>query len=170
MNESNAPTLKLPRDVEVDPRRETIEQLLQHDRRLLWEGGTIKVAHVPFTSSLIQALAGARRDECLERGFERMQRLLDAEKKGLLAVHEKKGTQLVARISRLLIIPDECGERFYRNCEELIFHHADRVLGLRVTVPYQKFGSDLFGSDALAKAVLVSDRKAAAAVLFSLVS
>lgn len=161
--------LKLPREVEADPRHDAIAKLLAQDMRQLWERGTIKVSHVPNSPALEQALDDAQRDRQLERGLEKIETLLRAEQKGITELREKQGQEPANRVSRLLIIPDECPERFYRSCESLLFKNSDRLLGLRVNVPYNVFAQHLFGEGALVKVLLISDRKASANVLFALV-
>ena len=161
--------LKLPREVEADPRHDTVVRLLTHDLRPLWEKGTIKVPYISYTPVLEKALDEALYNRHLERGLEKIETLLRGEKKGLTELREKQGQEPANRASRLLIIPDECTERFYRNCDTILFNNSDRVLGLRVNVPYTTFAQQIFGQGALVKALLVSDRKATAHVLFSLV-
>lgn len=160
--------LKLPRDVEADPRREAVEKLLSQDMRPLWENGTIKVSYVKATPGLEKALNEAKRDGTLERGLEQIESKLRSEKKGLAVLQEKQNREPALRVSRLLLVPDECAERFYRNCEAILFNHSDRLLVLRVNVPYTAFAEKLYGEGALVKALLVSDKKAVARVLFAL--
>jgi hypothetical protein len=162
------PVLKLPREVETDPRNAAVVRALALDMRPLWEKGTFTVPHVSFQPALEKALAVANRDRHLERGFEKIETILKGEQKGLAELREKQGTPPANRVSRLLIIPDECPERFYRNCETILFNHSDRLLGLRVKVPFNVFAENIFGKEALVKVLLVTDRKAAANVLFAI--
>lgn len=161
--------LKLPRQVESDPRRQAIEDLLAKDRRALWDGGKTLVSHIDFTPALEQALERALNERQIERGLENIEKVLYAQKKGIDALRDRDGSAPASRVSRLLVIPDGSPERFYRNCESVLYNHADRVLGLRVNVPFERFGQKLFGKDALIKVLLVSERESVSNVLFSLV-
>ena len=163
-------SLNLPRQIETNPRYKDIERALSQDLRPLWEKGKITVPYLPFSPSLIKALEWAQRDHHLKRGFESIETILNGEKKGLMALHEKQGTAPVSRVSRLLIIPDGCPERFYRSCEVLLYHHEDRLLGLRVGVSFEKLAETLFGEDALVKVLLVSDRDAVSDILLAVVN
>ena len=163
------PTLKLPRQVELDPRNEDIKKLLAEDLRPLWENGKIKVPHVPFGPTFEAALKFALISKHLDRGLEQIESILNAQQKGLDIRHESEGTSPAYRLCRLLIIPNGCTERFYRTCEAILFRHEDRVLGLRVNVSYEQFALSLFGEGALIKVLLVSDRGSATNVLFALV-
>lgn len=162
--------LKLPRQLEADPRREALEKLLAQDQRPLWERGRITVAHVAFSETLEKALKKALHDHQIERGLENIEKILNAQKKGLEALRERDGAAPANRISRLLVIPDDCPERFYRNCEAVLFNHGDRVLGLRVDVPFETLADKLFGTDALVKVLMVSERDSVVNVLASLVA
>lgn len=161
-------TIRLPKKIEADPRHDEIKKMLSEDLRPLWEKGTILVPHVPFFRELEKTLGYALRDKHLARGLENIGNLLNAERKGLAAVHERQGTTQVARVSRLLIIPDKCTERFYRTSEAILFNHSDRLLCLRVDVSYERLAQNLFGEDALVKALLVSDRDATSDALLAL--
>ncbi|MBI3554657.1 MAG: hypothetical protein HY074_00155 [Deltaproteobacteria bacterium] len=164
------PTLKLPRQVEADPRCESIVELLARNQQPLWEKGTLTVPHLTFLPSLENALKFSFGTKQLERGLEHIDVILNAEQKGQMAVREQKNAAPAYRVSRLLVIPDECTERFYRTCEATLFHHAERVLGIRVNVPYTTFAQSFLGPEAHVKVLLVSERAAVANVLFSLVS
>ncbi|MBI3543886.1 MAG: hypothetical protein HY075_11495 [Deltaproteobacteria bacterium] len=166
-------TFKLPRQVEADPaRRDAIARALTRDQRPLWQEGRMKIAHVSYTAELERALKIAIGAHQVERGLEGIETLLNAEQKGIQAVHEKKGTEPgPARISRLLILPDGCGERFYRTCETVLYRHQDRVLGLRlIDLAFEQLAEKLFKPDALVKALLISDKDAVANVLLALVA
>jgi hypothetical protein len=160
--------LKLPREIENDPRQSALVQVLENDKRLLWTGGTLPVAQVGFSSAFELSLVDALRGRAVERGLENIDQVLDREAKGLLAGREKQKTPVPNRISRLLIVANDGSERFYRQFEATLKRHADRVLALRVDVPSSRFSEKLFGADKLVKVLLVSDREAVAKVLLSL--
>lgn len=160
--------LKLPRPVETDPRREAIERALTADERPIWSGGAIRVPHVAWTGALEEALRTALVADQLDRGLEHIEQRLIREAKGLQAARDKQGTAAANRLSRILVMADDGAERFYRQCEQLLRHHGDRLVGLHVGVPSKRLSEKLFGADELVKAVLVSDRDAVVNVLFAL--
>ena len=164
-----ATPLRLPRQVEADPRCKDIEKLLAQSLQPLWADGTLAVPHLIFTPALEKALKFAFGTKQLERGLEHIDVILNAEQKGQSIIREKEHTAPAYRVSRLLIIPNECTERYYRTCEATLFHHAERVLGLRVDVSHEKFAQG-FLPDEHVKVLLVSERAAVANVLFALVS
>jgi len=160
--------LKLPRQLEIDPRRESVEAALARDVRPLWEKGSLGVSHFEYLPSLEKALRASMGARQLERGLEHIEKLLGNEEHGLAAAREKQGAPLANRVSRLLVLADGGSERFYRSCEAVLRRHADRVLGLRITVASETLSQSLFGSsDELVKALLVSDRDAVTNVLFA---
>jgi hypothetical protein len=161
-------TLKLPRNIETDPRREAIENVLARDMRPIWDKGTLNVAHIAFHDELEKALIAARVGRQLERGLENVEKILKNEEPGLAALRERQGAPFANRASRLLIIADDGTERFYRSCESLLYRHADRVLGLRVAVASDRLAENLFGPEKFAKALLVTERAAVANVLLAL--
>lgn len=160
--------LKLPRRIETDPARPAIEAALSRDVRPLWERGTIKVAHVELSQALELALCAAADEGQLARGLENIERQLESEKRGLDALREKQGTAPANRVSRLLVMSDDGAERLYRACETILFHHPDRVLGLRVAASSTRLAEKLFGPDQFAKVLLVTEKDAVTAVLLSI--
>lgn len=160
--------LKLPRQVETDPKREAIEKLLASDQRTLWSEGALKVPYVPFSPAFEQALVWVLRSRQVERGLENIEMVLEKEGKGLAALRVRQGTEVSNRISRLLVIADDGSERFFRQCEGILMHHGDRVLGLRVGVPSTRFSEKMFGADKLVKVLLVSEKDAVSRVLLAL--
>ena len=163
------PTLKLPRKIEADPRHQAVEQFLLNNRQPLWEKGTLLVPHLAFSPSLETALIRALDFNHLERGLEHIEETLEREKKGLVALREKQGTSPVNRVSRLLIIANDGTERFYRACETTLLHHSDRLLCLHVDASSTRLAENIFGTDKVLKALLVSDRDVVTHVLFSLI-
>jgi len=167
--EKKAPSpLKLPRHVEADPRHEAIEKALRDKQLPLWEKGILHVARVEFSPALENALLGAFRARQLERGLEKIEKVLDQEKKGLEALSKKQGTAPAQRVSRILLVANDGAERFNRACESTTLRHSDRVLCVVVEAPAARLGEKLFGPEKGVKAVLVSDREAVTHVLFSL--
>jgi hypothetical protein len=159
---------KLPRKIETLPEHEALKKLLTQDRQLLWEKGTVEVSAVHWSTALEQTLVKAVSFKQIERGLERIEQVLDNEKKGLVALQKKQGTPLANRVSRILLIANDGAERFYRACESTLLHHQDRVMGLLLDVDSAELGRGLFGPEKPVKAILVSDKEAAVHVLLSL--
>jgi hypothetical protein len=166
--ELSLPVLKLPRKVENDPRYEALKKLLGENLLPLWEKSTLTVPHVKFLKTLEETLTRALGFRQLERGLENIDKILDAEKKGLVALQQKLKTAPAHRMSRLLIIANDGTERFYRACETTLLRHSERVLCLHVDAPSEQLARNVHGADQLVKALLVSDREAVSHVLFSL--
>lgn len=160
------PDVKLPKQVEQDPRHEAVRRALSADTRLLWPGGKRTVAHLALTPALRQALAEARGQ--LEQGFEGAERVLEAEAKGLVALRQKTGEAQGSRVSRLLLLAADGSERFYRHAESLLARHEERLLVAVVDAPGEGLGEAALGPGRLARAVLVGERDAVSRVLLSL--
>lgn len=163
------PILKLPRQVEADPRHEALKQLLAKDLRPLWEKSPFQVAHISFTPKLEEALLKALNFKQIEPGLEHINQILGNEKNGLSAQQKKDGAAPSFRLSRLLIIANDGSERFYRSCESTLMNHGDRVLILAVGVPSSRLSQNLYGPEKAIKALMVSEREAVSNVLFSLI-
>jgi hypothetical protein len=165
---SELPPLKWPRSMETDPRLDALATLLSKDCFPLWERGSLAVPHLPVTEELEKTLLTLQGRRQLERGLEQITSMLAAEKKGLDALNAKQGSSGAGRISRLLLIADGGSERFYRDCEKLFFEHSDRLAGLRLVTSKSPLIEKLYGTDAMAKVLLISHRDAVAAALWAL--
>jgi hypothetical protein len=160
--------LKLPRQIEADPRCAQVQASIDLDRKVLWEGGKLLVTHLAFTPALRLSLEQSIMARRLERGLEKIETILRNEEKGLAALRTKEGTQPARRISRLFLMEDNGTERFYRSCESLLRKHSDRVLGIRVTSMSGAMVETIFGRSSQVKAILISDKNAVSNVLLSL--
>jgi hypothetical protein len=162
--------LKLTRAVEGDPRHGAVETALKNNQKPLWKSSTITVPHLSLTPSLMSCLKALLNRRQLERGLDRIEQLLNNEKKGILALQQKQGTASAHRVSRLLLISNDGSERFYRACEKTLIQHQDRLLLLYLDVSSTQLTESLVGpTDKILKAVLVSDRDAVSAVLFAII-
>ena len=170
MTQSPEKRLKLPREIEAEPaQHDAISRLLAENESLLWEGGRLRVTQTALTPTIEDELARALHFRKLERGLEQAEKILGAEKKGLLATQAKQGAAPAHRVSRLLLIANDGAERFYRACESLLAQHSDRVLGIRLDVGSDRLGLQLFGPGKPVKALLVTDRDAVTRVLRTLI-
>ena len=161
-------TIKFPKAVEADPRHAELENLLAQDQKPIWENGTLPISHVSFSAGLEAALKAASNFQQLVFGLEKIDGILDNEKKGIDALNTKQGTPSAQRASRLLIITNDGAERFFRSCEKTALKHADRLLVILVNIPSKTLEEKLFGHGREIKAVLVSERDAVSKILLSL--
>jgi hypothetical protein len=160
--------VRLPREIETDPRRTAIRAALEHRTRKLWPGGTIEVPVLALTADLTAALRAALARGQLRRGLEAAVAALDAERWGLDAVAQRTGVAPGRRVSRLCLITDDGAERFRRQVERSVATHAPRLLACMVDVDATTFGTTLYGHDASVKLVLADHKDAVSAILMSL--
>jgi hypothetical protein len=73
------------------------------------------------------------------------------------------------RISRVLFMANDGSERSFRECDTLLFSYSQRLVGCRLEISGEELGTALFGAPRLVRAILVSDKKAAARTLLALV-
>ncbi len=161
--------LKLPRAVEADPRKSQIDTILKREPKKLWDKSSITVPQISLSAkfeSCLRAMVGRKQ---VERGLERIDQLLTSEQKGLLALQQKQASTPSHRVSRLLIIANDGSERFYRACEKTLFQHKERLILVYLNEPSSRLAQIFIGEKAnTLKAILVSDRDAVSAALFSL--
>ena len=157
--------MRLPKQIEGDPRASAILERLTSHGRPLWSGGALLVADVPLDALLETALRDAREQGRVVRGLERATTALDAQERGLDRADRLAGVARGERISRLLLLADDGAERFYRHVESVLVRHGARVLALRLDVGARALGERVFGPGALAKLVLLDHKDAVAAAL-----
>lgn len=162
------PEFHLPRKIEADPRLSEILAILSRDLRPIWERGRIPVSHLTPTDAFITSVRNSAGRKQIEKGLDQIEPYLISEKNGLIVTAEKSGTPLAQRTSRLLVFTNDGSERFYRSCENLLFHHGDRVLGIRLDLSSAELGQALYGIEKGLKAFLVVDREAVSEMLLAL--
>lgn len=151
--------IKLPKDLQDDPRHAAVSALLQADTAPLWERGRTPVATVPLTRSLANVLGHALHVGLASQGLELVTEKLAREQSGLDAVALKNPTtQTGARASRLLFVANDGSTRFYRDCDGLISRYDRRLIACRVDLDGTAFGQALFGRPKLVRCVLVHDK------------
>ena len=158
-------SLRLPRDVERDPRPDAVRAALAAGARRLWAGGTVEAAVVPLTEPVRTALGSPAIRNALIRGLEGAEATLVAERRGLDAL---PAADRAPRVSRLLLVTNDGAERLYRQVERLATTHAPRVLVCLLDVPSATLGGLLYGPDAVAKLVLTGHKDAATRLLLAL--
>jgi hypothetical protein len=161
--------LKLPKDLTDHPRHDAILKALSTQTAPLWERGTHAVATLSLNPKLRQELGRALELGFAIQGLEQIGAELMREQKGLDALKEKTPqAPQSSRISRILLVANDGSERFYRECESLLNHYSQRLLVCRLDVAGEDLGLALTQRPKLLRALLVTDRKAAARVLLAL--
>ena len=164
-------TLKLPKDVAADPRHDAVWNLLTTNAMTLWEGGNLLVPTLPLNQGLADECRQSITDRLAIPGLEAIGKVLASEQKGLDALIAKApNAPQNPRVSRLLLMSNGGSKRCYRDCEALLAKYDQRVMGCRLDVTGNHFGSVIFGKPKLVHAVLFVDKKAVARALLALAS
>ncbi len=158
--------LRLPKSDLSPEQLSAVEAYFQRDLRSVWENSTARISYVAFDLGLQEGLKSTLRTGCLSQGLEPIAKLLNDEKKGLVAVQSRTGQVPVDRMSRLLFITNDGSERFYRQISSLISAHGNRVWAARVDTTSEAMGALLARGPA--KAILINDKKALAGFLAAL--
>jgi hypothetical protein len=157
--------LRLPREVERDPRHAAVLRALAAGTRRLWSEGHVEVPVVPLTPELRAMLGTPVIRAAFVRGLEGAEATLAAEARGLAAA---PGAVPEPRVSRLLLAANDGAERLYRQLERLVRIHAPRLLVCLVDAPSDELGGAIFGPDAAAKVALTTHKDAATRILLAL--
>lgn len=160
--------VRLPREVESDPRHDEVRRVLTAGARRLWAGGVVEAAVVPLTVALRAALTSPATRGSLLRGLETASDTLTAERRGLAALEAAVAARQGQRVSRVLLVANDGAERFSRQLERLAIAHAPRVLVCIVDVPSETLGELLYGAGAVAKLVMTGHKDAATRILLAL--
>lgn len=161
--------IKLPKELVDDPRHDAALEILSSRTAPLWDGGRNSVPTVPLTDSLVLVLRHALHVGLAVQGLELITEKLSAEQLGIDAVNQKSGADPSApRVSRLLFVANDGSKRFYRDCDGLLTRYERRLLGCRVDLAGQVFGTTLFSEPKLVRAVLVTDKKVVSRALTAL--
>jgi len=160
--------LLFPKQVEADARFEQLQSFLRQNSEKLWPGSNVLVPAAAFSDSIKAALVAARNSDRLSRGLESIERILENEANGLALVDKKTGEKRVQRISRLLIMSNDCVDRFNRKVESLLREHGQRVMALRIAAGAQQLGEAILGPEKAVKLLLVEHKEDVAAVLLAL--
>jgi hypothetical protein len=160
--------LRLPREIEADPRHAAVQAALASHPRCLWNGGTVSASVIALSDALRRILADPTIRPCLVRGLETAAETLTAEARGLAAQPGADARPPSERVSRLLLMSNDGAERFYRQVERVVLTHAPRVHPCLLECDGATLGALLFGPEAVVKLVLTAHKRATAAVLFAL--
>jgi len=167
-NELNKKTLRLPRQVESDPRAQQLLHVLTAKTRVLWQEGEIKVPVAALGSELATALRSALGAGRMIRSLESAEHTLAAEERGLSLADRQSIVPRGVRVSRLLVMADDGAERFYRQVERLLLRHGPRVLAVRLEVDADTLGEVVFGPGRRARLLLIAHKEAVSGVLLSM--
>jgi hypothetical protein len=164
-----ASAVRLPREIEADPRGEAIRARLAAASRLPFgETTPTPVPVLPLAPALATALQQARSCGRLVLGLEGAAEALATEHRGLAALAKRTGSAQGARVSRLLLVSEDGSARFYREVARLADDHEPRVLVLMIACDAVALGRATLGRDASVKVVLARHKEAVVAVLRSL--
>jgi hypothetical protein len=164
----NKKALRLPRQVESDPRAQQLLRILTTKTRLLWQGGEFEVPVTALSSELAMALQKALGAGQVVRSLESAERTLAAEERGLSLVDRQSVVPRGVRVSRLLVMADDGAERFYRQVERLLLRHGPRVLAVRLEVDADTLGELVFGPGRRARLLLLNHKEGVSGVLLSM--
>jgi len=162
--------LKLPKDIPAGPEQDALQALFANPPLPLWEKGAHRVVTLPLAIPFSIELRHALGASLATQGLEQISKELANEQKGLDALAAKTPTAAQApRISRLLFLANDGSERFYRECDALLTRYPQRLLACKLDASGEALGEALYSGPKLVRAILVTDKKAAARILLSLV-
>ncbi|NLA75344.1 MAG: hypothetical protein GX846_07735 [Deltaproteobacteria bacterium] len=122
-----------------------------------------------FTIHIKDALNSARRTGRLVRGMEEAEKILDAERSGILSADMKTGSKRVERISRLIVVANDGSSRFYRQIKKMVERNKPRVMAVELDVSSFELGEALFGPGKRALFILVNHKDAVVNALKSFI-
>jgi hypothetical protein len=160
--------VRLPKRVEADERAAAVAAALAARVQPLWSGGDLPTPVVGLSDPLAQALKSARAAGRVIRGLERAEQKLVSESRGLEHVDRRVSAPRGQRVSRLLLVADDCAERMYRRVETLLRRNRGRVLVLQIQSGEREIGALLFGTGSAAKLLLLDHKDAVADALLAL--
>jgi len=162
------PLIRLPKQLETDPRGQQILHALSAHTRLLWSGGTLEIPSIALTWELAAALHDAHNAGRIIRGYESTEKRLGKEQQGLAMVDVKTGIPRGLRVSRLLILSNDGSERFYHGVESLLRRQGPRVLAVCLEADALQLGELLYGPGRMARLIMIEHKDHVAAVLLAL--
>ncbi len=161
--------LMLPKILEGTPEGAKIAGILHSNLRPVTPGSGYNLPLFQFSSHIIEALFSARRRGSLIRGMEAAEKILDAERTGILSADMKTGSRRTERISRLIVAANDGSHRFYRQIKRVIERNKPRVMAIELDVTSFELGEALFGPGKRALFLLVSHKDAVINLLKSLI-
>jgi len=160
--------VRLPKRVEADERSVAVEAALVARVQPLWSGGDLPTPVVDLSDPLARALKSARAAGRVIRGLERAEQKLVSESRGLDHVDRRVSAPRGQRVSRLVLVADDCAERMYRRVETLLRRNRGRVLVLQLQSGEREIGELLFGAGSAAKLLMLDHKDAVSDALLAL--
>jgi hypothetical protein len=161
-------SIRLPKAVEEHARSAAVSAALAARMQPVWTGGDLAIPVVDLSAALARSLKSARSAGRVVRGLERTEEKLAAEARGLDRVDRRLGVARGERVSRLILVADDCAERMYRRVETLLRRNRGRVLVLRLECGGHELGSLLFDAGSGAKLLMLDHKDAVADALLAL--
>lgn len=161
---------RLPREIEETEEAVKIRSFLSGRFVQLREGGELQVPLLPAGDALKTTLLGIRRSGGIVRGVDQTVKVLENEQRGLEKVCRRDLSKGGERLSRLVFLSSDAGERLRRQVENRVKHWGERVLICVVEMDSADLGELLFGHEQKAQTVMICRRDAVMRILLSLLS
>ncbi|MFZ3254016.1 MAG: hypothetical protein WA133_07035 [Syntrophales bacterium] len=160
--------LRLPKLIESDPRAPQLLHNLVTHTRLLWRDSEIAIPVASLTMELAEGLRNTYSAGRVLRSLEHAERALAAEERGLRMADRQSGVPRGVRVSRLLLLADDGAERFYRQVDALLHRYGPRILAVMIEIDERGLGELLFGSNSVARLLMLEHKQAVGAVLLAM--
>jgi hypothetical protein len=159
----------LPKKLDGTGEGKKIAEALYSSLKPVRPGSAYLLPSFPFSGAIKDALNSARRTGRLIRGIEEAEKMLDAERAGILSVDMKTGNERTERISRLIVVANDGSDRFYRQTKRIIEQNRPRIVAIHLAVTSFELGEAIFGPGKRALFLLVSHKDAVINLLKSLI-
>jgi hypothetical protein len=160
----------LPKKLDGSEEGKKVEDLLRSSQKPVLPGSGYLLPSFPLNDSIKKALNGARRTGRIIRGIEEAEKMLDAERAGILSVDMKTGSERVERVSRLIIVANDGSDRFYRQTKRLVDVNRPRVMAMHLDITSFELGGAIFGPGKRALFLLLNHKDAVINLLISLIN
>jgi hypothetical protein len=160
----------LPKKLDGNDEGKKIIDELNSSIKPVSPGSAYSLPSFPLNKSIKEALSGARRTGRLIRGIEEAEKMLDAERAGILSVDTKTGAERVERISRLIVVANDGSDRFYRQTKRLVDVNKPRVMAIHLDITSFELGEAIFGPGKRALFLLLNHKDAVINLLISLIN
>ena len=120
---------------------------------------------VELNQSIQHALFIAHKDQSLVRGIDNVETLLNREKAGLDKLAKMDNSSAPRRISRLLILSNDCAPRLYEKAAAMLLQNRPRLACIVLDADSSELCRKATGKPGTAKLLLVSGKNALNLVL-----
>lgn len=128
----------------------------------------LKACVCPLSEALIAEIKNANADSRSVSGFSAIERTLLFESKGLKKVDNLTGLKRGNKISRLLLLSNDCAERFYIKVHKLVEQHSERLMVFMLDISSEDLAKLCKREGAILKSVLINHKETVAKILMSL--